>query len=267
MILDHVHTDSEEIMGDEDCLYLNVFTPRLPAGQTRGRSSPTLLPVIVFLHDGAFIKGSGEVDPSPLVKQGLVVVTLNHRLGALGFFSLSTPIVAGNQGLKDQLEALRWTNVNIRAFGGDPSRVTLLGSGAGSYAAHLHQMSPAGAGLYSGVIAMGVHPLRHSVQMSIRVPERNSERLVRELDCDLPSLQSVLDCMGKKETNELIEKTDTNLAKMMDFVANAEEEKNGTGPFRFTPNVDSFSVTPFLPQHPLTIIKVWDVLEPLLRLT
>lgn len=112
----------------EDCLYLNVWTPAQDADQK--------LPVMVWIHGGAFVTGSGSdemYDGAALARQGVVVVTLNYRLGALGFLahpSLSAESpenVSGNYGLLDQVAALRWVQSNIDRFGGDPDRVTIFG--------------------------------------------------------------------------------------------------------------------------------------------
>ncbi|KAK3914716.1 Esterase FE4 [Frankliniella fusca] len=136
---------------NEDCLYLNVYTPRtalpLPAAE--------LAPVVVFIHGGGFIAGNGDTSlygPDFLVEAGVVVVTFNYRLGALGFLSTGSAEAPGNAGLKDQVMALRWVRDNIRAFGGDPDSVTLYGESAGSASAALHLMSPMSSGLFHRVI-------------------------------------------------------------------------------------------------------------------
>jgi para-nitrobenzyl esterase len=99
----------------EDCLYLNVFTP----GKTN-EGLPHLLPVMVWIHGGGLVVGeSDDYDPGPLVSRGVVVVTLNYRLGELGF--LAHPSAGnGDYGLMDQQAALHWVQANIRRFGGDP---------------------------------------------------------------------------------------------------------------------------------------------------
>ncbi|MFM7039246.1 MAG: carboxylesterase family protein [Planctomycetaceae bacterium] len=118
----------------EDCLYLNVWTPSSASDQSK-------LPVLVWIHGGAFIQGSGaqpRYDGSQLAKRGAVVVTINYRLGPLGLFA--HPVLTadskpeeplGNYCLTDMLAALRWTQQNIAAFGGDPGNVTISGSSAG----------------------------------------------------------------------------------------------------------------------------------------
>jgi para-nitrobenzyl esterase len=121
----------------EDCLFLNVWTPR-------GTTATSALPVMVFIHGGAFVEGSGS---SPLYRGGylvqtgnVILVTINYRLGALGFLRAVAggDTVSGNFGLMDQQAALRWVQANIAAFGGDPARVTLFGESAGAMSAGFH---------------------------------------------------------------------------------------------------------------------------------
>lgn len=136
----------------EDCLYLNVWTPRI-----KGAANP----VFVWIHGGGSQFGSGaqpQFDGSALARQGIVVVTFNYRLGALGF--LSTPELSrasgygasGNYGFMDQLAALRWVRENIARFGGDPRRVTIGGESSGSVSTGTLMASPLARGLFSGVI-------------------------------------------------------------------------------------------------------------------
>jgi para-nitrobenzyl esterase len=134
----------------EDCLYLNVFAP---AGH-RGSG----LPVMVWIHGGALVAGeSNDYDPSGLVADGVIVVTINYRLGALGF--LAHPALAdhpgsptGDYGLMDQQAALRWVQHNIRAFGGKPANVTLFGESAGGQSVLLQLTSPGARGLFAKAI-------------------------------------------------------------------------------------------------------------------
>ena len=102
--------EDQSFIGDEDCLTLNVYTPRIPTGKGLGRSLASarsyLLPVLVFFNGKLFTSGSSEIDAAPMVDQDIVVVTMNYRLGALGFLNLNSPMAPGNMGLKDQLEAI-----------------------------------------------------------------------------------------------------------------------------------------------------------------
>ncbi|RYG97867.1 MAG: carboxylesterase family protein, partial [Alphaproteobacteria bacterium] len=142
-------------IGSEDCLYLNVYGP--PTTKTHPAAT---LPVLVFLPGGAFILGSGDnYDPSRLARtQGVLVVTVNYRLGAFGF--LAHPALrresvnggSGNFGMLDQQAALRWVQRNIAAFGGDRHKVTLFGESAGAWSACYQAVSPTAEGLFQRVI-------------------------------------------------------------------------------------------------------------------
>jgi para-nitrobenzyl esterase len=139
----------------EDCLYLNVWTPAQGAGEK--------LPVMVFFYGGAF----GQVAPfgtmavyngTTLAGKGVVVVTANYRLGALGFLAHpeldreSPHNSSGNYGILDQVAALQWVQRNIASFGGDPSRVTIFGQSAGGESVLIHLVSPGSRGLYEQAI-------------------------------------------------------------------------------------------------------------------
>lgn len=134
--------------GVEDCLTLNVYTP----GQV---SYKRLYPVMVFLYGGGYKTGSNTnylYNPQFLVQKGVIVVTVNYRLGAFGFLCLRIPGAPGNIGLKDQVAALQWIKENIRTFGGNPDSVTIFGGSAGSAYVSYLIMSPAAKGLFRRAI-------------------------------------------------------------------------------------------------------------------
>ncbi len=137
---------------DEDCLTLNVWTPALDAGRR---------PVMVWIHGGGFTAGSGSVPwyrGNSFVEHGdVVVVTINYRLGALGWLYLDgmagAETTASNAGLLDQVAALRWVRDNIAAFGGDPGNVTIFGESAGGMSVATLMGTPAASGLFHRAIA------------------------------------------------------------------------------------------------------------------
>lgn len=149
---------------NEDCLYLNVYTPK--------GSGP--FPVMVWIHGGAFVYGDGGAgyDPSRLVAQGVAVVTINYRLGAFGF--LAHPALtaeqgagSGNYGLMDQQAALGWIKANIANFGGDPANVTLFGESAGGYSVLAQVASPLAAGLFQkAIVESGAYGLANSATLA-----------------------------------------------------------------------------------------------------
>jgi para-nitrobenzyl esterase len=159
----------------EDCLYLNVYTPALPSGDGGDRwwrsGDDGGLPVLVWIHGGGLTEDAGRnYDPTKLAADGVVAVTINYRLGALGF--LAHPALAswrggpsGNYGLMDQQAALRWVQDNIRRFGGDPHNVTIAGESAGGLSVLAQMVSPGSRGLFqkaiiqSGAFALNQQPL------------------------------------------------------------------------------------------------------------
>lgn len=160
----------------EDCLYLNVWTPReaLQPPATRAvapevalestelkESAPPKLPVMVWIHGGGLTRGSGAnpvYDGANLARKGVVLVTLNYRLGVFGFMAHpeasaeSALGVSGNYAVSDQIAALQWVQRNIAAFGGDPNNVTIFGESAGSWSVHYMLASPRARGLFHRAI-------------------------------------------------------------------------------------------------------------------
>jgi para-nitrobenzyl esterase len=137
----------------EDCLYLNVWTPA--NRNTKG------LPVLVYFYGGGFVAGDGSeprYDGASMAKKGIVVVTVNYRLGLFGFFAHpeltkeSPNKASGNYGLLDQAFALKWVQKNIAAFGGDPKKVTIAGESAGSMSVSAQMVSPLSKNLIAGAI-------------------------------------------------------------------------------------------------------------------
>jgi para-nitrobenzyl esterase len=143
----------------EDCLYLNVWTP--------AKSGAERLPVMVWIHGGGYFSGSGDEtrhNGSVLASKGVVLVTINYRLGVLGFLAHpeltkeSAHKASGNYALLDQIAALKWVHDNIAAFGGDPSKVTIFGESAGSFAVSAMVASPLANGLFARAIGeSGAH--------------------------------------------------------------------------------------------------------------
>jgi para-nitrobenzyl esterase len=131
----------------EDCLHLNIWS-----GAKAGEKQP----VFVWIHGGGFVGGSNRIDGEPLARLGVVVVSINYRLGVLGFMAHpdltheSPHHTSGNYGLMDQIAALRWVKDNIAAFGGDPNRVTIGGSSAGGTSIGYLLASPLAKGLFQG---------------------------------------------------------------------------------------------------------------------
>ena len=165
----------------ENCLFLNVYAPAGPRGKTGH------LPVMFWIHGGALVTGeSNDYNPARLVAKGTVVVTINYRLGALGF--LAHPALAsspggasGNYGLMDQQAALRWVQRNIARFGGDPRHVTIFGESAGGLSVLSQLTSPSARGLFSrAIVESGAYALNEA---SLATAESAGEAFATKAGC------------------------------------------------------------------------------------
>merc|ERR1711892_67988 len=219
-----------KLKGSEDCLFLNVYTP-----SKRFRIQG--LPVLVWIHGGGFTIGSSnQYDPTKLLKEDVIVVTINYRLGGFGFLSFGNNKISGNMGLKDQALAIDWVRENIGEFGGDPERITIFGESAGGMSAHAHVLSPRNVGKIVGAIAMSGTMLAFGAELP------NDEGLMAKqlssgVNCTNSLDQATLYCLQQVDAVEL-------LAKM-----NKINDDTETGVW--APVVDSFSSEPFLPMQPL----------------
>ncbi|XP_047488867.1 cholinesterase 1-like isoform X2 [Penaeus chinensis] len=225
------------VTGQEDCLYLSVYT---------SRPYPSDMPVMVLIHGGGFIVGGSEEQypPMPLLKRDVVLVVLQYRLGTLGFLSTEDTVMPGNLGLKDQTLGLRWVKENIRALGGDPFRVTLFGQGAGSAAAHMQVLSPHAAGLFNRVILQSGNALS---PWALRCDHRKNAAVIGE-------------AFGCPDVNAS-SPVDLNSTALLDCLRELPFEQLAVIPSAFvvwlnapqvmTPRVDG----KFLPAHPAHLLK------------
>ncbi|XP_002000246.2 juvenile hormone esterase [Drosophila mojavensis] len=182
----------------EDCLRLNVYSKNL---------SPTARrPVIVFLHPGGFYVFSGQskylAGPAHLMDRDCVLVSLNYRLGSLGFLATGSADAPGNAGLKDQVLALRWIQKHIHLFGGDPGSVTLLGYSAGSLSIGLHMLSPMSRGLFHRGICMSASPYGqweyHTSDLML------AQRQARLLKCPELPVEDLVACLRRKPMMDFV---------------------------------------------------------------
>jgi para-nitrobenzyl esterase len=184
----------------EDCLYLNVWTP--------AKSASDRLPVMVWIYGGAFTGGAASMaayDGTRLAEKGVVLVSLNYRLGPFGF--LAHPALtkesgkgSGNYGLQDQIAALRWVKDNIARFGGDPSRVTIFGESAGGISVSMLTVSPYAKGLFARAISESGGNLglprsgnvAGATSPTLRVAEADGQRFLQALGVsDLAAARAV----------------------------------------------------------------------------
>ena len=185
----------------EDCLYLNVFTPNRGGDDRSGDHDDTeARPVMVWIHGGSLLVGeSNEYNPIKLVQHGVVVVTINYRLGALGFLAHpaltgeSPDQISGNYGIGDQQAALNWVLRNIRAFGGNQKNVTIFGESAGGSSTLVNVVSPTASGLFHrAIVESGAYQL---TQPTLAQGEVAGINFANAVGCDQPNSADVLACL------------------------------------------------------------------------
>lgn len=186
---------------NEDCLYLNVWTPTLP---------PTSLkPVMVWIHGGGNVAGSGRENGGSLARHGVVLVNFNYRLAMFGFFAHpaltaeSPRHASGNYGLMDQIAALHWVQENIKEFGGDPSNVTIFGESAGAMDVNLLMTSPLAKGLFRRVIAESGSILLDGGAIPLSTAEHQGIMLVEQ--AKLPSGAGALEKLRGAPVEQLLD--------------------------------------------------------------
>jgi len=187
------------VAGGEDCLFLNIYAP---TGQA---DAP--LPVMVYLHGGAFTIGAGgNYDPSRLASEhNRIIVTVNFRLGALGWLAhpdLANGVnpVGGNWGLMDQQAALRWVQTNVSAFGGDPRNVTLFGESTGAWSACYLMASPGSEGLFQRVILQSGPCLEPTSLNAVADVAADGVAFARSVGC---GDEAVADCLRRTPARRL----------------------------------------------------------------
>lgn len=207
---------------NEDCLYVNIYTPE--------RILAKRYPVIVYIHGGSFVAGTPVRDESPgdfMPTEDVVLVTVQYRLGIFGFFSTGTLDAPGNVGLLDQVEALKWVQENIESFGGDPNSVTLLGESAGGASVTFHYLTPLSKGLFHRAIAIsGVDFSPFAIKPKETVLEMSAQ-IARNVNCYDEEPSAMLQCLRSVPVDDFL-------------------EINGGIPVFLTPFVDNY----FLPNHP-----------------
>ncbi|XP_009638440.1 neuroligin-4, X-linked isoform X2 [Egretta garzetta] len=190
---------------NEDCLYLNIYVPT----EDDIHDQNSRKPVMVYIHGGSYMEGTGNmIDGSILASYGnVIVVTLNYRLGVLGFLSTGDQAAKGNYGLLDQIQALRWIEENIGSFGGDPKRVTIFGSGAGASCVSLLTLSHYSEGLFQkAIIQSGTALSSWAVNYQ---PAKYTRILADKVGCDMLDTTDLVECLRNKNYKELIQQTIT----------------------------------------------------------
>uniref|UniRef100_A0A3Q3SPY9 Carboxylic ester hydrolase n=1 Tax=Mastacembelus armatus TaxID=205130 RepID=A0A3Q3SPY9_9TELE len=182
--------------GSEDCLYLNIFVPQ-------GGSLSMNLPVMVYLFGGAFLLGASNdvevlgnslYDGKELADRGdVIVVTVNYRVGTLGFLSTGDARLPGNYGLWDQHAAISWVHRNIEAFGGNPDNITIFGQSSGAASVSFQMLSPHSKGLFRRAITQGGVAL--SPWALQKKPMALTKKIARRVGCSKSNEDEMLECL------------------------------------------------------------------------
>ncbi|XP_056004732.1 acetylcholinesterase-like isoform X2 [Ostrea edulis] len=212
----------------EDCLYLNVWVPRTTESKNKS--------VMVWIYGGSFSYGSISLDVYNgkylAVENDVIVVSMQYRIGSLGFFAGSSPEAPGNCGLYDQLMALDWVQRNIHNFGGSPNDVTLFGESSGAASIGLHLLSPLSRSKFQRAILQSAGPTAPWATITREKAIGRGKILARKFNCERNSELEMLECMRKINGSEFPEN---------DFVLDANVLQ-----FPFVPIIDGV----FLIEHP-----------------
>nr|AIY68319.1 putative beta-esterase [Leptinotarsa decemlineata] len=185
---------SDMVSGDEDCLYLNVYTPSLKHSEA--------LDVLVYIHGGAFMFNYGALyGPQIILDRDVVYVSINYRLGPLGFLSTEDSVVSGNNGMKDQILALKWVKSHIKNFGGNPNSVTISGMSAGGASVQLHYLSPKSKDLFSKGISQSGVALNPWVL--VENPLQRSKKLSSIVGCPVENNSEMVSCLKTKPGRQI----------------------------------------------------------------
>ncbi|XP_037080612.1 cocaine esterase-like [Pollicipes pollicipes] len=228
--------------GDENCLFVNVYTPSLPA-----EGEHPELPVMVWIHGGGFVTGSGDADfygPDYFMDEQVVLVTFNYRLGPFGFLTTADANAPGNYGLHDQVLALEWVQANIEAFGGNRDDVTIFGESAGGASVGLQVLSPRSRGLFAKAISQSGASFCN-FGASGEPQGKAADQLATLLKCSTASSRELVGCMRQRPAKEILR----SLGEMI------KDDPVVQLPIHFKPRVDRESQMPFLPRDPYISLR------------
>ncbi|CAG7785032.1 unnamed protein product, partial [Allacma fusca] len=187
------------VVGNEDCLFLNISAPKFTEPQT------TPLPVIFYIHGGGYQMGTANYyHANYLMDQDVIFVAPNYRLGVFGFLNTGDEVIRGNAGMKDQRLALKWVNENIEAFGGDPSRITIIGESAGGGSIHHLMLSPSTKGLFAKAVCMsGVGTQTWGIE-STSDAVKFTKKLAQRFNCTSDDSSQIAECLRGKTVKQLL---------------------------------------------------------------
>ncbi|KAK2578728.1 hypothetical protein KPH14_007804 [Odynerus spinipes] len=185
-----------KIVGSEDCLFLNIFTPALP-DNTDG------YPVLIWIHGGGFRRGSAcQYEMRNLIKKKLIVVSIQYRLGSLGFLSTGTKDLPGNNGMFDMILAVNWVRDYIQFFGGNSRKIIAFGHGTGASSALMLSLSKLSSNIFNGIIAMSGSILSHFA--IDKDPLNTAKYIAQKHECPTDDITEMVRCLQELPVNKLI---------------------------------------------------------------
>ena len=222
----------------EDCLYLNVYSPH------RDPDSEELYPVMVYIHGGGYDAGSPAVSPGDVIPLwGIVLVTIQYRLGPFGFITSGDCEAPGNYGMLDQIEALKWVQHNIEFFGGDSSAVTIFGESAGGSSVGLLVLSPGSKGLFHRAISISGVDLSPFAIGSTEEVTKQSKKVAKQVGCSVKESRKMIECLRSVDAFEFPVK-DVNVWRPIvddNFLPDTPRNLRKAGRFHYVPYMAGFT--------------------------
>ena len=189
-------------------MYLDVYTPNASLN----------LPVLVYIHGGAYLGGTAITFNSDILALfGVVVVVIQYRLGPFGFLTTGDSAAPGNYGMLDQVQALKWVKENIEHFGGDPSKVTIFGQSAGGSSVGLHLLSPLSEGLFHQAIAESGVDLNPFAIQPVSSGLRFAKELAQKLKCATSDHSAMIACIREKKGADIQKASESIQVRFTDY--------------------------------------------------
>ncbi|XP_065207273.1 esterase E4-like [Planococcus citri] len=240
-----------DIIGSEDCLYLNIHLSEYPPPKENLKS------VIVHFHGGGYSFGSGNRDyygsPDFIIHKDFVYVNFNYRLHVLGFLNLDLPECSGNAGLKDAVLALQWVKQNIQAFGGDPNNITLFGCSSSASAIHLLMMHPHHRNLFNKAIMSGSCATNPTINYCENHFHKATQ-LAKIMGCYETRPRKLLQFFRKQNAENIIDSL--NILRKMELPTNRLTAQHNL----FIPSIEKFPDGAILAEYP---INLWHTIDPI----
>ena len=222
----------------ENCLFLNVYSPH------QDPDSEELYPVMVYIHGGGYDAGSPAVSPGDVIPLwGIVLVTIQYRLGPFGFITSGDCEASGNYGMLDQIEALKWVQNNIRSFGGDSSAVTIFGESAGGSSVGLLLLSPHSKGLFHRAISISGVDLSPFAIGSSEEVTKQSKKVAKQVGCSVKDSRKMVECLRSVDAFKIPVKEVNVWRPIVDenFLPDTPRNLRKAGRFHYVPYMAGFT--------------------------